>query len=150
MYLSGSQAGILSAFPERVAMTSITDGLSNTILFSECAGREDVWRGRTMIPAQTNTALPNVARARGGAWATNDNPYAIGGRVQWPSGTIPSSVPMRINASNEWGFLFYSFHESGVNVAFGDGSVRHLTDSTSLQVIAALCTRSAGEVASAN
>ena len=149
-YLSGSMPGILAAFPERVAMTSVTDGLSNTILFAECAGREDVWRGRVMTPAQTNTSLPNVARARGGAWATNDNPYAIGGRAQWPSGTIPSVVTMKINASNESGFLFYSFHEGGVNVAYGDGSVRYLAESTSLQILAALSTRSAGEVVSAN
>src|SRR5262249_38517651 len=62
--------------PSRFAAT--TDGTSTTILLAECAGREDVWRGRTMTPAQTNTSLPNVARARGGAWATNDNPYEIG------------------------------------------------------------------------
>jgi prepilin-type N-terminal cleavage/methylation domain-containing protein/prepilin-type processing-associated H-X9-DG protein len=138
--------GCLQASPERTTHGSILDGTSNTILFGECAGREDVWRGRTMTPAQTNTSLPNVARARGGAWATNDNPYSIGGRVQWPSGTIPTSVPMRINASNEWGFCFYSFHTSGANFVFADGSVRFQADSTSLRTLAVMATRSGGEV----
>src|SRR5262249_8422391 len=54
---------------------AVLDGSSNTFLLAECAGREDVWRGRTMTPAQTDKARPNPARARGGAWATNDNPY---------------------------------------------------------------------------
>ena len=138
--------GILRAYPDRTLMTGVTDGLSNTMLLSECAGREDVWRGRVMTPAQTDTAAPNVARARGGAWATNDNPYELGGRVQWPSGSIPASVPMRINSSNEWGFLLYGFHTGGVNASLGDGSVRFLRDTISLKTLATLATRSGGEV----
>jgi prepilin-type processing-associated H-X9-DG protein len=130
--------------PTRIA--AISDGTSNTILLAECAGREDVWRGKVMTPAQTDTALPNVARARGGAWATNDNPYEIGQRVAWPSGTIPAAVPMKINSSNEWGFLMYAFHDGGVNVALCDGSVRFLRDSTPLKTIAVLVTRNGGDV----
>jgi prepilin-type N-terminal cleavage/methylation domain-containing protein/prepilin-type processing-associated H-X9-DG protein len=147
LYPTGADLkGMLTAFPEKPTLPAVADGTSNTILIGECAGREDVWRGRTMTPAQTNTALPNVARARGGAWATNDNPYSFGGRVQWPSGTIPASVPMKINASNEWGFLLYSFHDGGADVAMGDGSVRFVRESTSLPALAALATRAGGEV----
>ncbi len=146
VYPSGVK-GMMSAFPESTTIVGATDGSSNTILLGECAGREDVWRGRVKTPAQTNGALPNPARARGGAWATNDNPYAIGGRVQvFPSGTIPASVPMRINASNEHGFNFYSFHDGGAVFAFGDGSVRYLSESTPLLNLAALATRDGGEV----
>jgi len=138
--------GMMMPHPEAATIPSTTDGTSNTILLGECAGREDVWRGRATTPAQTNTALPNPARARGGAWASNDNPYAIGGRAQWPGGTIPPGVPMKINASNEWGFNFYSFHDGGANFAFGDGSVRFLSESTPLPNIAAMATRDGGEV----
>ena len=151
VYTSGSDLkGIMLAFPEKTAMTSVSDGLSNTILLGECAGREDVYRGRVMTPAQTDLTLSNVARARGGAWATNDNPYAIGGRATWSPAvsilgpTIPGTL--RINNSNEWGHCFYSFHDGGAVFAFGDGSVRFLSESTNLQSLAAMCTRSAGEV----
>jgi len=101
-----------------------------------------------MTPAQTDTSLPNVARARGGAWATNDNPYEIGRRVAWPSGTIPTTVPMKINASNEYGFAFYSFHTSGCNFVLADGSVRFIADSIQLKTLASMSTRSNGEVVS--
>ena len=141
-----SSKGMMSPFPESTTIVGTTDGSSNTILLGECAGREDVWRGRIKTPAQTNTSLPNPARARGGAWATNDNPYAIGGRTMWPSGPIPTTVPMRINASNEWGFNFYSFHDGGANFAFGDGSVRFLSESTPLLNLAAMATRDGGEI----
>ena len=151
LYPAGADLrGMLTAFPEKSTFASVADGVSNTLLLGECAGREDVWRGRVMTPAQTNTALPNPARARGGAWATNDNPYAFGGRTAWPSGAIPATVPMRLNASNEWGFLAYSFHDGGVQFAIGDGSVRLLRDSASLATLAGLATRSGGEVASAD
>jgi len=124
----------------------VTDGGSNTIMIGECAGREDVWRGKTMTPAAADKANPNCARARGGAWATNDNPYEIGDRVEWCKGTASIPGPMKINNSNEWGHLFYSFHTSGACFAFADGSVRFLTESTSLWNLAAMCTRNGGEV----
>ena len=138
--------GVLAAFPERTNFGSVSDGTSNTILFAECAGREDIWRGREITPAQTDRSQPNVARARGGAWATNDNPYAIGARIQWSGGSIPVSVPMRINGSNEWGFLYYSFHDGGANFAFADGSVRFLPEATDLATLVALASRAGGEV----
>jgi prepilin-type N-terminal cleavage/methylation domain-containing protein/prepilin-type processing-associated H-X9-DG protein len=145
--LTGDPRGVLRPLTEGpTRITTISDGTSNTFLFAECAGREDVWRGRSMTAAQTNTSLPNVARSRGGAWATNDNPYEIGQRVQWPSGAIPATVPMTINSSNEWGFLFYSFHDGGANFAFADGSIRLIREATPLWTLGALSTRSGGEV----
>jgi prepilin-type N-terminal cleavage/methylation domain-containing protein len=129
---------------------AIADGTSNTILVAECAGREDVWRGRTMTPAQTDKSLPNPARARGGAWATNDNPYEIGQRVEWVTGQNLVPGPMRINNSNEWGHLFYSFHLGGAQFALADGSVRFLTEATPLRTLAVMVTRAGGEVTPAD
>jgi prepilin-type N-terminal cleavage/methylation domain-containing protein len=40
-------------------LSGVTDGTSNTILFGECAGREDVWRGRQMVPANAQTGVAN-------------------------------------------------------------------------------------------
>jgi prepilin-type N-terminal cleavage/methylation domain-containing protein/prepilin-type processing-associated H-X9-DG protein len=148
---TGDLKGVMRVFTEGpTRITAVTDGTSNTLLFAECAGREDVYRqGKLFAPAQTNPSLANPARARGGAWATNDNPYEIGQRIQWPSsthGTLPTSVPMKINASNEWGFLMYGFHDGGANAVMADGSVRFLRESTPLATLVALATRSGGEV----
>lgn len=129
----------------------MTDGLSNTILIGECAGREDVWRGRTMTPAQTDSGQPNCARARGGAWATNDNPCELGrpplgctggnaALAAFPAGKL------RVNATNEWGGLFYGFHTGIAIVGLADGSVRSLGESMSLRVVGALTTRAGSEV----
>ena len=131
--------------PSRFA--DIKDGTSSTILIGEDAGREDVWRGGIMTPAQTDKTLPNCARARGGAWATNDNAYEIGQRTEWCTGAaIPASVLMRINSSNEWGFLFYSFHPGGSHFAMCDGSVRFISQSIRLRTLADLATRGGREV----
>ncbi|MFT3880324.1 MAG: DUF1559 domain-containing protein [Gemmatales bacterium] len=122
---------------------TIFDGTTNTFMLGECAGREDVYRGRQFFPVDY-TGTPRV-RARGGAWATTDNAYMIGQRLPWHAsfGTIPG--PVKINNSNEWGHCFYSMHPNGANFAFADGSVRFLPESTSLWILGALSTRNGGE-----
>ncbi len=88
---------------------------------------------------------------RGGAWATNDNPYEIGQRIEWCGNSNAAlgpntSLPMKINSSNEWGFLFYGFHTGGANICMADGSVRLLRDGTSITTIVGMSTRNGGEV----
>jgi prepilin-type processing-associated H-X9-DG protein len=110
-------------------MAQVTDGLSQSILLGECAGREDVWRRGVRTPVNF-TSTPKV-RARGGAWGTTDNPYTIGQRNAWDPafGPIPGFVA--INNSNEWGHCFYSFHPGGASFAFADGSIRFLSEGIS-------------------
>jgi prepilin-type N-terminal cleavage/methylation domain-containing protein len=146
-----SMHGVLRPVPEtQPTFASVTDGTSNTILIGECAGREDVWRGRTMTPAQTDSGQPNCARARGGAWATNDNPYELGRPPLGCSGgnAALAAFPagrLRINATNEWGGLYYGFHTGIAVVGFADGSVRSLSESMSLRTLGALTTRAGSE-----
>ena len=135
----------------RSTMAKITDGLSKTILLAECAGREDVWRERTRYAANADQAAgAGCARAQGGAWATNDNPYGFGEKATgWctsgpTAGPIPTSL-MRVNGSNENGWLMYSFHSTGANLAMADGSVRFVSEETSVQLLGQLATRAGGE-----
>ena len=146
-----------SAVRPRSTLARITDGLSKTILLAECAGREDVWRGRVRSPANAdNAAGASCARAQGGAWATNDNPFAFGEKsAGWCntssgsplSGPIPTSL-MRVNGSNENGWLIYAFHTGGANVAMADGAVRFVGEDTAVQLLGQLATRAGGDVAS--
>ncbi|NCY03724.1 MAG: DUF1559 domain-containing protein, partial [Planctomycetia bacterium] len=138
----------------KATLAKITDGLSKTLLLSECAGREDVWRERTRYAANAdNAAGAACARAQGGAWATNDNPYSFGEKTSgWcsgssgspTSGTIPTTL-MRVNGSNENGWLIYAFHPAGANVVMADAAIRFVADSAAVQVLGQLATRSGGE-----
>lgn len=132
-----------SADNTRNLMAQVIDGTSNSILIAECAGREDVYRGRVKY-AVNYTGSPRI-RARGGAWATTDNAYMIGQRLPWHASfsTIPG--PLQINNSNEWGHCFYSFHPGGANFCIADGSVRFIGQSISLYVLATQVTRAGQE-----
>ncbi len=144
---------VISARSRFPTMSGIKDGTSNTILVGENAGREDVWRGRVMTPADTVKSSSTCARARGGAWATNDNSFPIGQRISWcgTGGTLGAPTgPMKINSSNEWGHLYYSFHDGGAQFAFADASVRFISDEVALWVLASLTTRAAGEALSSS
>lgn len=122
----------------------VRDGLSNSIMLGECAGREDVWRGRLMTPV--NYVGPVKVRARGGAWATTDNAYEIGQRNPWDASFTPIPGQVGINNSNEWGHCFYSFHDGGANFGFADGSVRFLPEQTNLLSLVALITRNGQDI----
>jgi type II secretory pathway pseudopilin PulG len=146
--------GVLRPVPEpQINLLGISDGTSNTILIGESAGREDVWRDGKMTAAMANKASSACARAQGGAWATNDNPYEIGQRKLWcNAGSNPAlpaayAGPMQINATNEHSFLFYSFHTGAALFGLADGSVRTFTTSTTLWTLGALSTRAGGEAA---
>jgi len=143
-----------SAVRPKSTMAKITDGTSKTILLAECAGREDVWRERTRYAADANDVSGNssCARARGGAWATNDNPYGFGESLvsgctaasSPTSGAIPTSL-MKVNGSNEWGWLIYGHHPGGAHVAMADGAVQFMAEATSVQILGELATRAGGE-----
>jgi prepilin-type N-terminal cleavage/methylation domain-containing protein/prepilin-type processing-associated H-X9-DG protein len=130
-------------------ISDVTDGTSNSIMLGECAGREDVWRKRTISALDYGSG--NI-RARGGAWATNDNVYTIGSQTTTSFGTGTSTIPgkLAINNSNEYGHCFYSFHDGGANFAFADGSIKFLGESMDLRVLGSLVTRAGGEVATAD
>ena len=137
----------------RSTLGKISDGISKTILLGECGGRENVYRAGTLYPANADQAAGALcARAQGGAWATNDNPFGFGEKTTgWctsgpTAGAIPTSL-MTVNGSNEWGWLIYGFHPGGAHIAMADTAVRFVAQEMSVQILGQLATRAGGEVA---
>jgi prepilin-type N-terminal cleavage/methylation domain-containing protein/prepilin-type processing-associated H-X9-DG protein len=131
-------------------LASVIDGLSNTILLAEVAGKPNWYvRGQQRaIPSPFQSAL------EGGGWGDlmiGDN-WLIGSddncTTQSPAGlaTVIGICNRRFSGESMSGL--HSFHPGGANVLMGDGSVRFLTNSTDPFVVAALVTRAGGETVS--
>src|SRR5262249_40975146 len=114
------------AASEPSAVTDVTDGTSNTILLSECAGRPDFYiRGRR----DTSRTLTD------GGWANHENDYGLDGAVAGTT-TAPGNCVINCHNDNET----YAFHPRGAMHAFTDGSVRFIRETISPQTYAALIT----------
>jgi prepilin-type N-terminal cleavage/methylation domain-containing protein/prepilin-type processing-associated H-X9-DG protein len=143
-----------------VQATQVTDGLSNTILLVEDAGRP-AWYGRRsivqnvtfqplLVSYQGNSAGP--APQGGGAWADPLNYIATNGADPSGSGIAagggfdgipPAPYTCSSYCSND--SEIFSFHPGGGNVAMGDGSVRFLMAGSSNAQIGALLSRAGNE-----
>jgi prepilin-type N-terminal cleavage/methylation domain-containing protein/prepilin-type processing-associated H-X9-DG protein len=144
-------SGILKA--DAVSLAEVTDGLSNTILVAECAGRPSLYQRGQVVPdgstpkTWSGSASVNRPFPTGGVWASHSKGFLIDGAQ--PNGftnTVPGPCAVNYSNDNE----VYAFHAGGANVLMADGSVRLLHDSVAIQVLAALVTRNGGEVASAD
>jgi prepilin-type N-terminal cleavage/methylation domain-containing protein/prepilin-type processing-associated H-X9-DG protein len=111
----------------------ISDGLSNTIIIAEDAGRPDAWQAGRHVSGYVS----------GGPWVLFYNPINLMGST--PDGAQrPGSCA--INCTND--HEIYSFHPSGANALFGDGSVHFLRSDMRIHILARLVTRAGGEVIS--
>jgi prepilin-type N-terminal cleavage/methylation domain-containing protein/prepilin-type processing-associated H-X9-DG protein len=114
-----------------VRVAEIKDGLSNTILVAEDAGRPMRWQAGQLIPG---------VYSDGASWA------ALG--LLHGQGSTPNGVshlgPCAINCTNDR--EVYSFHPGGANVLVADGSVRFLKAGIDIRIFARLVTRAGGEV----
>jgi prepilin-type processing-associated H-X9-DG protein len=112
----------------------VTDGLSNTIFYSEDAGRPEAYlTGKKKISGTW----------AGAAWSDSENEYGLHGCT--PSATAdvrPGPQPMNCTNNGEP----YSFHTGGCNFGMCDGSVRFIRESITIRVFARLVTAQAGEV----
>ena len=160
-HVHSSLASAITSFPtdnlqglirvdQKVTPVEVTDGLSNTILSAEIAGRPSLWRG-----GRVKSTPPQTYSSGSGAWndatAGNFSLYgspADGGSPCTTLPTTPCSPPATrtcvINCSNEYGM--YAFHTGVANAAMGDGSVRTLSSSMDPRVVASMVTRANGEV----
>ena len=152
-----TQNGALSR-TEKLQFITFTDGLSNTILVTESAGRPHIWRkGNRAVTATT------TARINGGGWCrpATDIPFLRGSSADGL--TFPGQYGINVTNGEEYygttsggvygtglyGTLgssqIYSFHTGGANILFADGSVKFVASSVTIRTLAALVTRAAGE-----
>jgi prepilin-type N-terminal cleavage/methylation domain-containing protein/prepilin-type processing-associated H-X9-DG protein len=139
----GTNAGIPYA--------AIRDGTSNTIMIGEDAGRPG-WFGVGGQLISQSGRKPN----KEGGWADPNANFSVDGsnagckaafvgtsvsEICVP-GPTPNSCPLNCTNDSE----FFGFHMGGCNAAFADGSVRFLNRNMPLCTLAALVTRSGGEV----
>jgi prepilin-type processing-associated H-X9-DG protein/prepilin-type N-terminal cleavage/methylation domain-containing protein len=113
----------------------VTDGASQTLLVTECAGRPKLWRAGRPISG---------GYVSGGVW--------VSGTLMFGQGSTHDGAtklgPCAINCTNDK--EVYSFHPGGANAVFADGSVHFLNAGLSMRVFARLVTRAGGEVVSAD
>ena len=128
-----------------VKIGEVSDGLSNTIMIAEIAGKQGRWfRGKPVPAAVTPSADgPIYLNSFWGEWN-------CARRIRGYAGTDITNPELEgctvINVTNNDGL--YSFHPGGVVALRGDGSVFFLTEAANARVIASLITRDGGEVIS--
>jgi prepilin-type N-terminal cleavage/methylation domain-containing protein/prepilin-type processing-associated H-X9-DG protein len=165
--------GLLKQGLTRIA--EVTDGTSNTILIGEAAGRDptyisqylqDVYNGNGITTTQYLAAnSPNDPGPAGGEalyrcvwrWAEPDGAFGVSGTPNnkyrpdheaSPWLTTGPFVAQGSNAGNNE--ELFSFHPGGVNILFGDGSVRFLKDSVNPVTLRGLISLNGGEVISSD
>jgi prepilin-type N-terminal cleavage/methylation domain-containing protein len=115
-------------------LSSCPDGLSNTVVFAEDAGRSTVWR---MGKPVANSPSPGTRSES--AWGDYDTEYFVHG-----SNLDNSGGACFMNCTNE--NEMYSFHVGGVQVVMGDGHVFFLAKTVKPYAIAGMVSRDGGEV----
>jgi prepilin-type N-terminal cleavage/methylation domain-containing protein/prepilin-type processing-associated H-X9-DG protein len=121
----------------------ITDGTSQTTLYSEAAGRD-----RQCYTGGKCQAYAAGTSFTGQIWADSDNRITVTG-TDATGTTSFGSGPCAMNCNNLQGDI-YAFHVGGANIGFADGSVKSVNSSINIATLAALVTKAGGEVVDAS
>lgn len=113
-------------------IAAVLDGLSNTMMIAEDAGRPNLYQKGRDIGSIT---------ADGHGWADPDCGFSVDG-VQANLTTTGGTCVLNCTNDSE----FYAFHSGGMNAVFGDGSVRFIRESLSPAILAAIVTARAGDI----
>jgi prepilin-type N-terminal cleavage/methylation domain-containing protein/prepilin-type processing-associated H-X9-DG protein len=153
-YANAPGAGLPGILQKNVTVRieGVTDGLSNTFLVVESAGRPQIYQKGLPVGA------PPSQQVNGGGWArpASDMDYAPAST----DGTTYLNGTVSVGATNGFAYPTYnmapfgtdgtgepfSFHTTGINALFGDGSVKFINSSVSVTTFAALVTANGGEV----
>lgn len=120
----------------------ILDGTSHTVMVTECAARPSVFRQRIK--------RIDLANDQGTGWIDSEGGFSLDGASADGAlqGLGNQMTSRAMNATNE--NEPYSFHTGGCMFLFADGHCSMLSESIELTSLAALCTRSGGEVIEAS
>jgi prepilin-type N-terminal cleavage/methylation domain-containing protein len=128
--------GMLQPDGKAVTVESVSDGLSNTMMFFECAARPFTYKLHRVF----DSSVTILSRASSSAdWASNKAPFYI-------QDTCGAGSMQLMNCTNNE--EIYSFHVGGANFLFGDGAVHFIQDSTHPEPFISRFTATAGDVAS--
>lgn len=155
---TGSGNGILQK-NATVTMANVSDGLSNTILFAESAGRPFKYRKGGKL-ANSNQAQ---SRVNGGGWARPASDITFKGSSADGS-TVLGRCPLNCTNGDDIATAafphpyyvtegtseVFGFHPGGAGILLGDGSVRFVKETIDFRIFAGLITRDGGEVISAD
>jgi prepilin-type processing-associated H-X9-DG protein len=131
-YSPPNENGILIYEP--LPVSAVTDGLSQTFLLVEDAGRPQLWR--------RGTAAVGVAKNAG--WADPNYEIALDGSDTLLSGPGQALGTCVMNCTNH--NEAYSFHPGGANLLFADGSVKLVHETIAPKTFAALSTRASRDI----
>jgi hypothetical protein len=136
----------------------VSDGLSQTILAAESAGRPFLYRKAGRADDASNK-FPTL-RVNGGGWVRPASDISIDGS-NVPGTTFRSSPTAVVNATNgesmltaafgtgyygsDGGSEVFAFHPGGALTVFGDGSTRLIEKGVTIRVLSALVTRAGNE-----
>lgn len=136
---------------QQVTLASILDGLSNTILLVECAGRPELYQnGRLVADGATPKTWSGTSSVispfpTGGVWASHNKGFLVDG-AQDDGNTAIRPGTCGVNCSND--NEVYSFHVGGAHVLMTDGAVRFVSESLPIEELVALVSRNGREVVS--
>jgi prepilin-type processing-associated H-X9-DG protein len=133
-------------------LADVTDGLSNTIIYGESAGRPYVYRRGS----QKFGSLPNN-RTNAGGWSRPASDFSVDGSTY---DGVSSPGPCAVNCTNgedvgsspfphpyygtEGTSEAFAFHPNGAMFAFADGSVHFISQDILIREFARLVTRADG------
>ncbi|MEI7853427.1 MAG: DUF1559 domain-containing protein [Planctomycetota bacterium] len=145
----GYREGMLATPPLKSSTISgVSDGVSNTLLLVELAGRPEAWQTNIRVATDGFPVVPNSGNTNtvGAGWG---NPY---NGENWVNGSLYDGTgvqgPCMINCTNVNGRGIYGFHTNGATVVMGDGSVRFLNTSMNPKNFVYMITAKKGEIIS--
>ena len=117
-----------------VKLSEITDGLSNSFMIFEDAGRPEGFdQNKNSTSSQTKAETENAVS--GQSWADFNSWFDI-------HDTCGGGQLMNCNNNNE----IYSFHVGGCNFTMGDGAVRLVQEGIDPEVFTSLFTRASADI----